>query len=345
MAHNLVQFLRFVLIVLHFQNVKAIRTFYKVPSDIIVDPVHLKLGYVRNWSLIPLLKQTIYNPPSFPPFQKGRGNSRVAICSTGQVRTFTEKHVFGNSKTVFGDGTDIFLVLDPRMKYTWQNISLEKQFSHQDLIGALNEVRPVGLLYYDGIQAVRLLLAENRRMIRKNSDCLGKITFSIQEWTKEICLGMVQAHERKRGWKYDYIVRTRPDVIVIIDALTKAGAKSKKLVDALGASRQFGDPQSIAMTEIHGFNRSSAAISDKFNIIPRKFANEFFTVFSTILSRCPLKEKLRERCARAFKLNDELTCVLGTTLISLPGMKGIVNHRTAIGYKLRSVIARPTSAR
>lgn len=235
------------------------------------------------------------------------------------------------------------MVLDPRVEYTWQNINVRKNFTHAELVEALSVVRPVKVVYYDGRAVERLMWRAIKRMTEWSGECFGKKGFHIQEWSKEVCFKMVEEFEIKRGCKYEFVVRMRPDVKVDVYRVVGGvleGEATGTVGEAIWSNREYQNEEFVR-TRILSASKVSAAISDQFSVIPRRFAGFFFGMFSRVLTRCPLKQDLAHRCPLEWRLNDELSCILGTSIISLPGFKGIVEHSDVKGFKVVHKIVRP----
>ena len=238
---------------------------------------------------------------------------------------------------------DTFMLIDPRMRYYWHKINKTSDFRHEDLLAGLKRVKPVQVKYYEGGRVSEILQEDNRRMRRVGRDCFGKLTFDVQEWGKSECFKMVEAYERKRGYRYDYVIRSRPDSEVQVSRAGKGRSDNRgrgyKLIDAIENAGDYGPIAQIHSWSVRKGKNSSAAISDKFAIVPRRHAELFFNVFDRILTRCHSHREIATRCKRhAF---DELTCILGTTLIARPEIQAIINQSHLPKYRIRTRLIRP----
>ena len=94
-----------------------------------------------------------------------------------------------------------------------ENITIQndKNFSHSRLEfeAVRDKMKPVAIREYTETEAMEE---------QKSAHCLKSSTFSVQFWTIKECFRMIWEQEERLNFTYTWVVRTRPDVMVISGA-------------------------------------------------------------------------------------------------------------------------------
>lgn len=150
---------------------------------------------------------------------------KYAFCVAGQVRSFHGTHVALKDVLVdgFGDpnaaARDLFLVLDPHCTNAREHNSSPCQEDFEEhLEGWKQKLQWKALKVFDQeYNTSNDILPENhcnddpgKRMF-PNRDGYYDASFYHMHLKHQMCYDLVKQQEEKNGWKYDWIMSTRPD--------------------------------------------------------------------------------------------------------------------------------------
>lgn len=180
---------------------------------------------------------------------------RVAFCIRGGVRSFPEPEVYqtirDNLVAALGASESrIFYVLNlTDTSCTWCNEQKVVSVDFSALAAPFAALPPAALV----LEPPRRSPASAADFGRCRSAALLPQFDGL--WT---CYRLVEEYERLSGVRFDWLVRTRPDL---------------KVVQPLGNIRSF-DP-----TRIHVLHREWFDVSDRFALIPRALVEEYLSAF------------------------------------------------------------------
>jgi hypothetical protein len=189
--------------------------------------------------------------------------SGVALCIVGAMRTLTNERVVQGFVQMVPKQCDSFLILSndtnfgsPRVAQSMSRSTLTRLSSSSRVRTALHSIHPVSIVYY------------TRKSIPPwNCPCArGASTFAVMAYGIQQSLAAVRSYEQKRGKRYEFIIRTRPDHLW-----------ERRLPQM--EHWRVGNPPYL-LTPYAG--------DDKFAIVHHSAATSFFTVYDLLLGGCPL---------------------------------------------------------
>ena len=155
-------------------------------------------------------------PPPSPP--------RAAVCLSGQVRTLNLTASTLSEHLSYGLGgranVDYFLFVNlddgDGKRYSEINFNSQRSGSElhtlESLHDAIAALKPVTMSTYTTEDYVAAAPARHGRCIGRQQVQPSDFSLhGIQFWGLQRCLGMVRSHERATGFRYEWIVRARPD--------------------------------------------------------------------------------------------------------------------------------------
>eukprot|EP00931_Biecheleriopsis_adriatica_P019833 TRINITY_DN13405_c0_g1_i1.p1 TRINITY_DN13405_c0_g1~~TRINITY_DN13405_c0_g1_i1.p1 ORF type:complete len:424 (+),score=18.74 TRINITY_DN13405_c0_g1_i1:77-1348(+) len=130
---------------------------------------------------------------------------RAALCVTGGFRTYikTYKSQWQNLVTVFSD-VDVFFMISLEDTYK-RHSGIYKNHSRKELATVRDKMQPVAIREYTEAEAKRQQQGEK---------CYYAATFTFQFWTIKECFRMIWEHEERSKFRYSWVIRTRPDIVV-----------------------------------------------------------------------------------------------------------------------------------
>lgn len=147
---------------------------------------------------------------------------RVAVCIAGHTRTFRNKNVHGSilryvveaSAANGTEGVDVFFHLGrediPRYDEHRRNDTMVSEEEEKSLEKAMEKFKPVSITYFDN-SAVPIDWENGTRCPKTNRKRLLKVyPYPLLRGTQ--CYEKVKEYERKRGFKYSFIYKLRPDL-------------------------------------------------------------------------------------------------------------------------------------
>ena len=149
-----------------------------------------------------------------------RGSSRVAVCMAGAARTFAMpavyKSIWENLIGGLKADVDVFAVIDlgdalPKRQSGWTYP--QARATEQRVANALSLLQPrMVARWRDGCEKVQL----NERCSFTDAflqDSSNVLRSMAQPAAWDVCMSLIEARELDVGTKYDWVVRTRPDLL------------------------------------------------------------------------------------------------------------------------------------
>jgi hypothetical protein len=190
---------------------------------------------------------------------------RIAVCVSGHVRSLVERRVHeslrGNVIEALGL-SDVFMYLeldearrpDSRINAGWDpGPNSKTSFTRADLVIPLTVLKPVSVSYHDAANSSKAYMGP--------TPCTYPSDTAREQLEKiHACYSLVVDHEASRGWPYDWIVRTRPD---------------------LGWLRPLPPADSFAREHVY-VPSNYWPMGDQFALVPRRLAGIYFHAFRSL---------------------------------------------------------------
>lgn len=136
-------------------------------------------------------------------------NSEIAICIAGEIRTFLLDDVQNSFKVSIIDQikVDLFFQLSSSFTEKSRNFGMTlPNYSANSILSSLSKFNPVNLsLLSDADLEIHPLWINDHRYANHH---LSYLTF---RWG--LCMDDIERNEKKRGIKYKFVIRLRPDII------------------------------------------------------------------------------------------------------------------------------------